>query len=299
MLDNWLFLNHIDTDSEDNLQYVFTALGTKALELHAQWTPLGTLLEQNATKTKATAFLKRIKDGMTHKVKTHVWLAKLEDITMKPDEDPQELVACIKTIMDRCKMLNDEHQEHELCHRIVWAYRNDTQLLDKLMVKSFKTPLSKLIDIAINHFGIQRACNQVSNTSKTVEAICLDKHWSSRGRGGHGHTQPSYPDCGNCTKCHQPGRGHCPAKESKCSKCNRTGHWTPKCLSGKPALKTSNQQRGHHGTWCGTSRQYPESSKMTDTIDIDVGKDDSPRMKSHSMESQSILTPLLEMTQMK
>ena len=100
MLDNWLLLNCINTDSEDHLRYVLAALGTKALELHAQWTPPGTLAERNATKAKATAFLKRIKDGMTHEVNTHVRLAELEDITAKPDEDPQELVAHIKTIMD-------------------------------------------------------------------------------------------------------------------------------------------------------------------------------------------------------
>ena len=136
---------------------------------------------------------------MTHEVNTHVWLAKLEDITVKPGEDPQELVAHIKTIMDQCEMLNDAHHEHEVCHLIVHTYRNDTHLLDKLMVKSFKTPSSELIDIAINHFAIQCAHNQVSNTGKTVDAICLDRHHSSQGCGGHGQTQPSYPDCRNCT----------------------------------------------------------------------------------------------------
>ena len=54
-------------------------------------------------------------------------------------------------------MLNDAHRGHELCRRIIRAYRNDVQLLDKLMVKSFKTPSSELIDIAVNHFAIQRA----------------------------------------------------------------------------------------------------------------------------------------------
>ena len=64
-LDNWLFLNRVKTDSEDHLRYAFAALGTKALELHAQWTPTGTEEEQTATKAKASAFLQRIQDGMT------------------------------------------------------------------------------------------------------------------------------------------------------------------------------------------------------------------------------------------
>ena len=41
-LDNWLFLNRVKPDSEDHLCYVFAALRTKVLELHAQWTPPGT-----------------------------------------------------------------------------------------------------------------------------------------------------------------------------------------------------------------------------------------------------------------
>ena len=177
-LDNWLFLNRVKTDSEDHLRYVFAALGTKALELHAQWMPPVTEEVRKATKAKASAFLQKIQDGMMHKVNTHVRLAELEDITAKPNEDPQELVARIKTIMDRCEMLNDAHREHELCHRIVRAYRNDVRLLDKLMAKSFKTPSSELIDIAVNHFAIQRAREQVSSSTKPIDAIRQEKQRS-------------------------------------------------------------------------------------------------------------------------
>ena len=200
-LDNWLFLNRVKTDSEDHLHYIFAALGTKALELHAQWMPPGTEEVCKATKAKASAFLQKIQEGMTHEVNTHIRLAELEDITVKPNEDPQELMAHIKTIMDQCEMLNDAHQEHELCRRIVRAYRKDVQLLDKLMAKSFKTPSSELIDIAVNHFAIQGARGeQVSSSTKPIDAIRQEKQRPGQGRGGHGHTQPSYPECGNCTR---------------------------------------------------------------------------------------------------
>ena len=87
--------------------------------------PPGTEEVRKATKAKASAFLQKIQDGMTHEVNTHIRLAELEDITAKPNEDPQELVAHIKTTMDQCEMHNDAHREHELCHMIVRAYRND------------------------------------------------------------------------------------------------------------------------------------------------------------------------------
>ena len=243
-LDNWLFLHWVKTDGKDHLHYVFAVLGTKALELHAQWMPPGTKEEQKATKEKATAFLKKIHDGMTHYVNTHIRLAELEEITVKPNEDPQELMAHIKTIMDCCEMLNDAHGEHELCHRIVRAYWNDVRLLDKLMVKTFKTPSSELIDIALNHYAILWARDQISTNPKQIDAIWQDRQQSGWGHGGQGHTQPSYPECGNCTRCHQPGRSHCTARESKCMKCHKIGHWQPKCRGRRPPPKMDDSKRG-------------------------------------------------------
>ena len=93
----------------------------------------------------------------------------------RPEEDPQDLVACIKTLTDCCEMINDEHREHGLCQHIVCAYHHEGKLINKLMAKSFKTPSSELTDIAVNHFAIQHAQEQVSHSSKPVDAICHDK----------------------------------------------------------------------------------------------------------------------------
>ena len=71
-LENWLLLNHILSDSKDHLICVFAALGTISLEMHAQWMPTGSKEEQKVTKAKASAFLDRIQQGMTHDVNTHV-----------------------------------------------------------------------------------------------------------------------------------------------------------------------------------------------------------------------------------
>ena len=147
-LENWLLLNCILPDSEDHLRYVFVALGTKSLEMHAQWMPTGSKEEQKVTKAKASAFLDRIQQGMTHNINTYVHLGELEEIVARLGEDPQDLIACIKTLMDYCEMINDEHHEHELCCRIIHAYCHEGKLLGKLMAKPFKTPSSELADIA-------------------------------------------------------------------------------------------------------------------------------------------------------
>ena len=75
-------------DSEDCLCYVFAALGTKSLEMHEQWMPAGSEEEQRVTKAKASAFLNRIHQGMTHNINTHVNLGKLKDVVARLGEDP-------------------------------------------------------------------------------------------------------------------------------------------------------------------------------------------------------------------
>ena len=79
-LENWLLLNCILPDSKDHLRYVFAALGTKSLEMHAQWMPTSSEKEQKVTKAKASAFLNCIQQGMTHDINTHVCLGELEDM---------------------------------------------------------------------------------------------------------------------------------------------------------------------------------------------------------------------------
>ena len=171
-LENWLLLNCILPDSKDHLRYVFAALGTKSLEMHAQWMPTGSKEEQKATKAKVSAFLNQIQQGMTHNINTHVCLGDLKDIVARLGEDPQDLIAYIKTLLDCCEMINDEHHEHELHCHIIHAYCHEGKLLGKLIANPFKIPSSELADIAVNHFAIQHAWEQVSHSSKPVDAIC-------------------------------------------------------------------------------------------------------------------------------
>ena len=119
-LENWLLLNCILPDSEDHLQVCFCSprhqIPRDACTMDANWQWRGT---EGATKAKASTFLDRIQQGMIHDINTHVHLGELEEIVARPGEDPQDLVTCIKTLMDCCEMTNDEHCKHELCCHIM------------------------------------------------------------------------------------------------------------------------------------------------------------------------------------
>ena len=197
------------------------------------------------------------------------------------ERTPNDLIVCIKTLMDHCEMINDEHCKHELHCHIIRAYRHKGKLLGKLMAKPFKTPSSKLAEIAVNHFAIQHAREQVSNSSKPMDTICQDKGQTAHtSHSSHGHT-PSAPskDCPNCTQQHPAGRANCPACDTHCSKCNKMGHWGPKCNGGKPlqsrnATPPGSQQRKSQ---CPPRNHNHCQGQNNKTHAIDVREDHSPQ----------------------
>ena len=149
------------------------------------------------------------------------------------------------------------------------------------MAKLFKTPSNELADIAVNHFAIQHTWEQVSHNSKPVDAICQDKQQVAQtSHNSNGHT-PSAPskDYPNCTQQHPAGRANCLAHDSHCSKCDKMGHWGPKCRGGKPfqpsnAPPPGSQQRKSRCLPRNHNHHHGQDNR-TDTIDI--GKDHSPQ----------------------
>ena len=151
------------------------------------------------------------------------------------------------------------------------------------MAKPFKTPSNELADIAVNHFAIQHAREQVSYSSKPVDTICQDKGWTVHtSHSSHGHIPSALSmDCPNCTQQHPAGRANCPAHDSCCSKCDKMGHWGPKCHGGEPlqprnAPLPGSQQRKSR---C-PPRNHNHCQGQKNKIDaIDVREDHSPQDK--------------------
>ena len=149
------------------------------------------------------------------------------------------------------------------------------------MAKPFKTPSNELADIAVNHFTIQHAREQVSHSTKPVDAICQNQGQTAHtSHSSHGYT-PSAPskDCPNCTQQHPADRANCPAHDSHCSKCDKMGHWGPKCRGGKPlqprnAPPPGSQQRKSR---CPPRNHNHHQGQKNKTDTIDIREDHSPQ----------------------
>ena len=244
--------------------------------------PTGNDEEWRVTKAKASGFLDRIQQGMTNNVNTHVCLRELEDVVARLGEDPQDLIACIKTLMDLCEMINDEHCEHKLHCHIIRAYCHEGKLLGKLMAKPFKTPSSELADITVNHFAIQHAQEQICHSPKPVDAICHDRHRAAHSsHNGNGHTPLA------------------PSKETSSIAHNNTQLEEQTALHGTPiapnatrldtgdqnAIVASHLKQGMH-LQLGHSREGPDAHLrattpvlvgVTKQMTMDVGEDHSPQ----------------------
>ena len=159
-------------------------------------------------------------------------------------------------------MINEEHHEHKLCCCIICAYHHEGKLLGKLMAKPSKTPSNELADIAVNHFAIQHAREQVSHSSKPVDTICQDKGQTAHtSHSSHGHT-PSAPSKGlsqlapnNTELVDQTAQHMIPIVP----KCDKMGHW------GCPnAMVASHSNQGMH-LHLGHSRGSPDALQGTTT----------------------------------
>ena len=149
------------------------------------------------------------------------------------------------------------------------------------MAKPFKTPSNELAEIAVNHFAIQHAREQVSHSTKPVDTICQDQRRTAHtSHSSHGHT-PSVTLQG-LSQLHPlapAGRANCPACDTHCSKCDKMGHWGPKCRGGKPlqsrnAPPPGSQQRKSR---CPPRNHNTHQGWKNKTDTIDVREDHSPQ----------------------
>ena len=165
------------------------------------------------------------------------------------------------------------------------------------MAKLFKTPSFEIADIAVTHFAIHHAQEQVSLSSKLVDTICHDRCWVAHTNHKSNSHTPAAPskDCPNCTQQHPDSRTNCPTQDSCCSKCYKMGHWGPKCCGGKP-LQPKNapppRSAPPTGSQHGKSRCPPRSHNCHSgwggkTDAIDVPKDHSPQdeIALHSLQT--------------
>ena len=129
---------------------------------------------------------------------------------------PDELVARLRTLADRCNFPSDKEKERNVQYRLVRTL-NDRELV-KLLALPIKEMTAKMLDVCRTHLMINGEMEAMGlRSSKPVHAICR----TQQKRGQQQKTtkpqqQQQQHSCGNCLFQHAPGRASCPAKDAKC-----------------------------------------------------------------------------------
>ena len=149
----------------------------------------------------------------------------------------------------RCEFRNATEIQQRLTEQLVIGVRDS--IVQDWMLSQDK---SMSLEAAINHVRIHEAkladiasFRQPQNCA--MVNLVTRRHNAPRRNNAPTHAPPhsstshhDHTSCPNCTTTHEPGRKSCPARNSKCRKCNREGHWAAKCrLEHHP-----NQTRHHH-----------------------------------------------------
>ena len=115
-------------------------------------------------------------------------------------------------------------KESHIQFRMVWAL-SGTDLIRKLLAMKIEATTAEMLAVCRTHITIADNMSSMGLSTKAVSAVQkMTKKASS-------HSNP----CGNCTKCHTPGREHCLAKDSTCHSCQKIGDWKQKCRKSSKA----------------------------------------------------------------
>ena len=80
---------------------------------------------------------------------------------------------------------------------------------------------AKMLAVCCMHIAIANNMSSVGLVTKVINAV---KKTNKKG----------FFTCGNCTKCHTPGRDNYLVKDSTSHACQKTGHWKQKSKKTTP-----------------------------------------------------------------
>ena len=110
---------------------------------------------------------------------------------------------------------------------------SDTDLIRKLLAMKIKATTAQMLAVCRTHIAITDNMSSMGLSTKTVSAV------QKMTKKALSHSNP----CGKYTKCHTPGREHCPAKDSTCHSCQKIGHWEQKYRKSNKAKDAHKKPR--------------------------------------------------------
>ena len=221
---------YANRSNAEKVNYILLWLGPQGVEIYDSWTHLSSQQLQDPTH-----LWQAFQDYFEPKTNFRLARYQLRDIRQKSGEPIDSFVTRLKTHSKKCRYPESVKDDMIIEQVIVGVAHSQVrkQILDH---DPDKLTLDKCLDFARTFESTSSQLQHLQPQSKVVNVVNR-RHTprkTARPQPKPRHEQPQSRNS-RCMFCggDRHNRAKCPARNSDCKKCHKTGHWAVVCLSKK------------------------------------------------------------------
>ena len=261
----------------DIVNYILLWLGPNALEVYDNWTHLTS--EQK--KVQASVW-KAFEEYFEPKANFRLARFQFRDIRQQPDEPIDTYATRLKVQARKCKF--DAALDDMLIDQIIIGTVHHPVRKKILDHDPEKLTLDKVLDFARTYEATQLQLNQFGRAAK-VDSIHQRRNHTKKTTMSNAKP-PSNNTCHFCGGTRHR-REECPARDQKCNRCSKVGHWGKVCRSNAPPNATQGHRsdpKKHNASKKNKPRQKP------DVHSVHVDEQEDIQFEECSFDTISIST---------
>ena len=212
----------------------------------------------------------KFKDYVKPKSNFRIARFKLRECRQQEGEPIDMFVKRLRTILAECQYTAKEKNTHLIDSLIFGVKVEKVQAM--LLQKDENLTIDEAVKIARTEEATRKQVDELRGktidmvSKQTTKSSPKNSQWRSDKHTRHPRT------CGRCGNHSHKEGGKCPAKSSRCSKCQKIGHWRRACRSAprsapKPAPKHSYHQAKEYVK---TTDNHTATSSKVHHLQIDV-----------------------------
>ena len=247
-----LFFQVKKVKDEDKPAMILLATGNEGLRRFNCWN-----LSEDDQK-KPEVLFEHFEEQLEPQDNYRVCRLKLSSYSQKKDESIDDFVNRCRLLAHKCKLSNTELDERLL--ELIIASTPISDFQRELLEKSDKFTLKEAVELGRKYEALDAYASEIqalnaataskaATSAETPQVAAISRNKKAHSSAGSKQTTDvtaTGNGCKNCGRKHAFGRENCPARNSICDSCGRTGHWASVCISSKFRRQQPSRGRGNY-----------------------------------------------------